>query len=72
MARAEADRGGGDCCLDGLFYTAVRVSELASIRVGDVDHMQCKIIINQSKGSRDRYILFPESFRLVLSSYLQA
>jgi len=55
-----------------LFYTAVRVSELASIRAGDVDHMQCKIFINQGKGSKDRYILFPESFRLVLRSYLQA
>jgi integrase/recombinase XerD len=55
-----------------LFYTAVRVSELASIRVGDVDHVQCKIFINQGKGSKDRYILFPESFRLVLRTYLQS
>ena len=55
-----------------LFYTAVRVSELVGIRVEDVDTQQCKIFINQGKGSKDRYILFPKSFRLVLRSHLQA
>ena len=55
-----------------LFYTAVRVSELVGIRVEDVDTQQCKIFINQGKGGKDRYILFPESFRLVLRSHLQA
>jgi site-specific recombinase XerD len=55
-----------------LFYTAVRVSELVGIRVEDVDTQQCKIFINRGKGGKDRYILFPESFRLVLRSHLQA
>ena len=55
-----------------LFYTAVRVGELVGIRVEDVDTQQCKIFINQGKGSKDRYILFPGSFRLVLRSHLQA
>lgn len=55
-----------------LFYTAVRVSELVNIRVEDIDTQQCKIFINQGKGSKDRYILFPKSFRLVLKSHLQA
>ena len=55
-----------------LFYTAVRVSELVGIRVQDVDIQQCKIFINQGKGGKDRYILFPDSFRLVLRSHLQA
>jgi site-specific recombinase XerD len=55
-----------------LFYTAVRVSELVRIRVEDVDTQQCKIFINQGKGSKDRYILFPKSFRLVLRSHLKA
>jgi integrase/recombinase XerD len=55
-----------------LFYTAVRVSELVSIRVEDVDTAQCKIFINQGKGSKDRYILFPKNFRLVLRSHVQA
>jgi len=55
-----------------LLYTAVRVSELVSIRVKDVDIDDCKIFINSGKGNRDRYILFPSSFRLVLKTYLAA
>ena len=55
-----------------LFYTAVRVSELVHIEVGDVDLDACKIFINRGKGAKDRYILFPASFRLVLKSHLRA
>jgi len=55
-----------------LFYTAVRVSELVHIEVGDVDLDACKIFINRGKGAKDRYILFPTSFRLVLKSHLHA
>jgi integrase/recombinase XerD len=55
-----------------LFYTAVRVSELTSIRIEDVDMAACKIFIELGKGSKDRYILFPESFRLILKSHLAA
>jgi site-specific recombinase XerD len=32
----------------------------------------CKIFINRGKGAKDRYILFPTSFRLVLKSHLHA
>ena len=52
-----------------LFYTAVRVSELVHIEVGDVDLDARKIFINRGKGAKDRYILFPASFRLVLKSH---
>jgi site-specific recombinase XerD len=31
-----------------------------------------QIFIEQGKGSKDRYILFPESFRLILQSHLAA
>src|SRR5262249_52029670 len=55
-----------------LFYTAVRVSELVGIRVEDVDTQQCKIFINRGKGSKDRYLLFPKGFRLVLRTHLKA
>jgi len=55
-----------------LFYTAVRVSELVNIRVADVDLGSCKIFINQGKGSKDRYILFPATFRLTLETLLKA
>jgi integrase/recombinase XerD len=55
-----------------LFYTAVRVGELVRIRVGDIDAEACKIFIDHGKGGKDRYILFPAGFRLVLKSHLQA
>ncbi|MCI0338236.1 MAG: tyrosine-type recombinase/integrase [Acidobacteria bacterium] len=55
-----------------LFYTAVRVSELVRIKVSDIDFARCKIFIEEGKGRRDRYILFPASFRLVLQSHLRA
>lgn len=55
-----------------LFYTAIRVSELTRIEVSDVDLDCCKIFINRGKGAKDRYILFPASFRLVLKSHLRA
>ena len=55
-----------------LFLTAVRVSELVKIRVTDIDFQQCRIFINEGKGRKDRYILFPVSFRLILQSHLKA
>ena len=55
-----------------LFFTSIRVSELVNIKVKDVDLGRCKVFIDQGKGSKDRYILFPASFRLILSSHLQA
>jgi integrase len=55
-----------------LFFTSIRVSELVHIKVSDVDLGNCKVFIDQGKGSKDRYILFPASFRLILSSHLQS
>jgi site-specific recombinase XerD len=55
-----------------LFFSAVRVSELVKVKVTDIDFAHCKIFIAQGKGRKDRYILFPTSFRLVLQSHLRA
>jgi site-specific recombinase XerD len=55
-----------------LFFTAVRVGELVQIRVADVNLEGCKIFVDQGKGSKDRYILFPKSFGLVLKTHLAA
>lgn len=53
-----------------LFYTAIRVGELTRIEMEDVDLPSNKIYINQGKGSKDRYVLFPDWFRLTLQTYL--
>ncbi len=55
-----------------LFFTAVRVGELVKIKASDVDFNGCKIFIEEGKGKKDRYILFPNNFRLVLQSHLRA
>jgi integrase len=55
-----------------LFYTAVRVSELCSIEVADVDLDNCKVFVNQGKGSKDRYVLFGKGFATALRTHIAA
>ena len=55
-----------------LFFTAVRVGELVRIAVGAVDLAACKIFVDQGKGRKDRCILFPRAFGLVLRAHLAA
>jgi integrase len=55
-----------------LFFTAVRVSELCRIEVGDVDLDTCKIRVNQGKGSKDRYVLFGKGFATALRTHIAA
>jgi len=55
-----------------VFYTAVRVSELCNIEVSDVDLENCKIRINQGKGSKDRFVLFGKSFATALRTHIAA
>ncbi len=55
-----------------LFYSAIRVSELYASESTMSIWITRKIFINQGKGQKDRYILFPNSFRLVLKSHLRA
>jgi integrase/recombinase XerD len=55
-----------------LFFTAVRVSELCGIAVADVDLEQCKIRVNQGKGSKDRYVLFGKGFATALRTHVAA
>lgn len=55
-----------------LFFTAVRVGELVKVKVDDVDLAACKIFVDQGKGSKDRYLLFPQAFSLVLRAHLAA
>jgi integrase/recombinase XerD len=55
-----------------LFFTGVRVSELCSIEVAELDLENCKIRINQGKGSKDRYVLFGKSFATALRTHIAA
>jgi integrase len=55
-----------------LFYTGVRVSELCRIEVADVDLENCKVFVDQGKGSKDRYVLFGKSFATALRTWIAA
>lgn len=55
-----------------LIFTGVRNAELANIRLMDVDLQSRRIRIQQGKGSKDRYVLIPQSFRGELWQYLES
>ena len=55
-----------------VFYTGTRVSELCRIEVAEIDLENCKIFINQGKGSKDRYVLFGKGFATALRTHIAA
>jgi len=55
-----------------LFYTGVRVSELCGIEIAHIDLDQCKVFIEQGKGSKDRYVLFGKAFATALRTHIAA
>jgi len=55
-----------------VFYTGVRVSELCRIEVAEIDLENCKIFVNQGKGSKDRYVLFGKTFATALRTHIAA
>lgn len=55
-----------------LFQTAVRVSELCGIQVGDIDLESHKIRINGGKGDKDRFVLFGRTFATALRTHIAA
>lgn len=54
-----------------FLYTGVRVSELVVIRLADVDLDACQIKVNLGKGSKDRVVPFPGSFRETLALHVR-
>jgi len=55
-----------------LFQTAVRVSELCGIQIGDIDLENFKIRINNGKGDKDRFVLFGKTFATALRTHIAA
>ncbi len=53
-----------------LLYTGVRVSELVTIRLAEVDLDRCQITVIQGKGGKDRVVLFPASFKETLGMHM--
>jgi len=56
-----------------LAYGAgLRVSEVVSLRVGDVNLSELTLHIKDSKGGRDRLTIFPKSLKNEISNYISA
>jgi integrase len=45
---------------------------LCRIEVAEIDLENCKIFINQGKGSKDRYVLFGKTFATALRTHIAA
>jgi integrase/recombinase XerD len=46
-----------------LIFTGLRNVELVRVRLKDVDLNNCQLRVEPGKGKKDRYVLFPKSFR---------
>lgn len=55
-----------------LFWTGLRLAEMAGLWVSDVDTRQRLIHVRKGKGGKDRYVPFPEGTAALLLSYLMA
>lgn len=54
-----------------LLYTGIRVSELINVKLINIDLDSCQIKIIQGKGSKDRVVPFPISFRETLAMHIK-
>lgn len=52
-----------------LLFTGIRNAELVRLRLTDMDLQTYQLRIEQGKGHKDRYVLFPSSFRGELAQY---
>lgn len=54
-----------------LIYTGISNAELTNVQIKDVDLTNCTVRIEQGKGKKDRYVLFPMSFWGELAQYVE-
>ena len=54
-----------------LLFSGIRNAELVTLHLPDVDLQACHLRITQGKGHKDRYVLYPTSFRGELAWYIE-
>jgi site-specific recombinase XerD len=61
-------------CVIGILYGAgLRISEVANLKISDIDSASKRIKVQQGKGAKDRFTLLPEHLLITLRQYyLQA
>lgn len=54
-----------------LLFTGIRVAELVSIQLTDVDLESLQIRVNDGKGGKDRVVPFPPTFKELLAMHIE-
>ena len=49
----------------------LRVSEITNLKISDIDSKNMQVLLEKSKGKKDRYVNLPESILLQLRAYFQ-
>jgi integrase/recombinase XerD len=57
------------CILMTIYGSGLRLSEIASLKVSDIDSKNMRIFVEQSKGKKDRYALLSHSNLSMLREY---
>ena len=59
------------CILALIYSSGLRIGELLSLKLQDIDVDRKQILIRQAKGRKDRYVMLAESFLPLFYNYLQ-
>jgi integrase len=57
------------CILMTIYGSGLRLSEISSLKISDIDSKNMRIFINQGKGKKDRYALLSQSNLEILREY---
>lgn len=57
------------CILMTIYASGLRLSEVAALKVSDIDSKNMRIFIQQGKGKKDRYVLLSQSNLEILREY---
>ena len=60
------------CILMTLYGAGLRISEVASLKVADIDSQKMQLFIRNAKGSKDRYALLSQANLNILRTYWKA
>jgi len=55
-----------------IYGSGLRVSELVSLKISDIDSKNSRIIIRMGKGKKDRFALLPRATLFILREYYKA
>ncbi|MDR5589939.1 tyrosine-type recombinase/integrase [Christiangramia sp. SM2212] len=59
------------CILALMYSSGLRIGELLSLKLQEIDIDRQQILVRQSKGRKDRYVMLAESFLPLFYNYLQ-